>query len=388
MARRVIKRDSTTPTLLVIAPCYDEPKRTTGSVPKISTELSKLCRVVVFCGGSSTRVENRSPTLKIYFNKELLVPDPANVAFVPGMSAALDRVVRKEKPDAVLNVKHMFPINTLVDQLARQGFRIVTATDTFPGYNWYTTSKIGNIALWIYARLWPKRVLNRSDHVILFHSGLVPVAKKLGLRYSVIPNGVELENVRAAKPRKLAGRINVVYAGRLESVKGYETLFAAMDSVVRRDPSIHFYHVGDNAGKDAFLSKYKHPNIHSEGRVPLSQVYSYMKGADIVLLGSRSEGLPNVILEGMAAGCVPVSTPVGAVPEILEQGKLGLIVKYGDVKGFERAVMKLAHSSALRRRLSALGRAKIEASYNWEKLAKQYYDELFADSKRQAKKSR
>ena len=46
--------------------------------------------------------------------------------------------------------------------------------------------------------------------------------------------------------------------------------------------------------------------MHFEGRKSISEVYSYLKGADIVVLASRSEGLPNALLEGMACGCVAV----------------------------------------------------------------------------------
>ncbi len=376
---------STQQTLLILAPCYDEPKRTTGSVPKISEELSRLCRVVVFCGGSSTRIENRSPTLRIYFNKEFLIPDPANVAFVPGMHKALDRVLQKENPTALLNIKHMFPINTLVHSLARRGYRVVTATDTFPGYNWFTASALGNIALWVYARLWPLRVLRRSERVILFHRRLLPVAKKLKLPARVIPNGVDVRALQGAPTKKLAGKVNVVYAGRLESVKGYETMFAAMARVIAKYPQVHFYHVGDASGKEEFLQRYRHPNIHIVGRLPLQQVYGYLKGSDIVLLASKSEGLPNALLEGMAAGCVPVATPVGAIPEVLRGGELGKLVSYGDVNGFVRAIEKLVENPLQRKWLSKRCVERISRSYNWETLAQEYYEELFTSKKPSAK---
>lgn len=347
-----------------------------GSVPKLARQLSKRCRVVVFSGGSSTRIEDRSKSLRVYFFRELLIGDPVNSGIIPRMRAKFAGVLAKEKPDVVLNVKHLFNTSILVPYARRKGYPVFTATDTFPGYIWWTASPIANAVLWLAARTWGNYVLRSSEKVILYHEGLVPTAKKLGLRYTVIPNGVELELVRKAKPKKLAGRVNVLYVGRLESVKGYETIFAAMQEVAGKHPDVHFYHLGDNTGKEAFLARYRSKQFHIEGRQPIEQVYSYMKGADIIVLASRSEGLPNALMEGMACGCVPVSTPVGAAPALLGHGKLGRLFPYNDRGALAAAIEDLLANPAERRRMAAAGRKKIEKDYDWKRIIGRYLDAL------------
>jgi glycosyltransferase involved in cell wall biosynthesis len=92
----------------------------------------------------------------------------------------------------------------------------------------------------------------------------------------------------------------------------------------------------------------------------------------MVVIGSKSEGLPNVLMEGMAAGCVPISTPVGAVPELLEQGKLGVLVPFGNSKALTDAILALARDPKRRAALAQRCRAKIEQDYNWDRLAQRY----------------
>lgn len=379
--KAVLANSSSRLTILVITPCYDEPKRTMGSVPKICRELSKYARVVVFSGGSSTRIENRSPSLQVRFFKELLIPDPVNNGFIPGMFSKFQKTIDEVKPDVVLNVKHMFTPNLLVPYAKHKGYRVVTATDTFPGINWFSPNPVASAAMWMYARTFGLWVLRASDNVILFHDALVKYAKRLKLHASVIPNGVELDLMRSAKPKKLAGKINIIYVGRLESVKGYQTILNAALSITQKHSDIHFYHVGDDKGKEKIITKYSSPQMHFEGRKNLSETYSYLKGAQIGLLASKSEGLPNVVMEGMAAGCVTVSTPVGAVPSLLENGKLGRLFPYENTAALVHEIEWLINHPKERIRMAALGKRKIERDYNWKKLGIQYSRLLLGKNK-------
>ena len=376
MSARVTKRSvEKVPTVVLLAPCYDEPKRTMGSAPKIAEALTKHFRVVVVAGGSSTRTEKRSERLTVRFLKELHIPDPVNYGLVPFLWLRFNTILKQEQPIAVINLKHMFPVNLAIVVPKLRRIPVITATDTFPGYTWWTTSKLGNVALWTYAHTAGLLVLKLSDRVTLFHSALLPTAKNLGLRALVLPNGVTVRDVDAAPPEKLPGgprAVRVLYAGRLESVKGYETIFAAFKMSVDANPAVHCFHVGYDEDMAAFKKLYTHPRIHFLGRRDLKGVYSVMKSCDIVVLASKSEGLPNVIMEGMAAGCVPISTPVGAVPELLEHGKLGILFPYGNAQALHHAILRLAHDSKQRTTLARRCRAKMSAEYDWDVLANRY----------------
>jgi glycosyltransferase involved in cell wall biosynthesis len=91
--------------------------------------------------------------------------------------------------------------------------------------------------------------------------------------------------------------------------------------------------------------------------------------ADVLLLPSYSEGLPYAVLEGMAAGAVPVVTAVGAIPDVVEKGVHGLFVPAGDPDAIARAVTALAEDRAALERMGGASRRRIASGYSIDRLA-------------------
>jgi glycosyltransferase involved in cell wall biosynthesis len=89
-----------------------------------------------------------------------------------------------------------------------------------------------------------------------------------------------------------------------------------------------------------------------------ADVDNLLRDADMLVLPSYAENLPMVIVEAFAHGVAVVATPVGAIPEVIEDGVTGLIAPVGDVDAFAAAIQKLANSPALR---SSLGSAARES---------------------------
>ena len=102
---------------------------------------------------------------------------------------------------------------------------------------------------------------------------------------------------------------------------------------------------------------------------------------DLFVMPSWTEGAPMALLEAMAAGCAIVATRVGQIPDMLEEGKAGLLVTPGDRTGMEEAVRMLCQN---RRMADEFGRAaaqKAAAEYSAETMAGRYrrlYDQLIA----------
>ena len=82
--------------------------------------------------------------------------------------------------------------------------------------------------------------------------------------------------------------------------------------------------------------------------------------ADVFVLPSRDEGLPMALLEAMAAGLVPVVSPVGSIGEVVLDGENGILVAPGDVPGLAAALTALAEDVELRTRLAKSARAAAE----------------------------
>jgi len=104
---------------------------------------------------------------------------------------------------------------------------------------------------------------------------------------------------------------------------------------------------------------------------PGERVADLIQGLDIFVLSSlkRSEGMPTAILEAMAAGKPVVATDVGAVSELVEHGRTGLLVEPGDPTALAAAIGRLVADPELRRRMGAAGREDAAAKFDLRRLA-------------------
>jgi glycosyltransferase involved in cell wall biosynthesis len=106
------------------------------------------------------------------------------------------------------------------------------------------------------------------------------------------------------------------------------------------------------------LSDQVHWLGHIKDPVPLLQA------ADVFLLISEGEGFGLAIAEGMACGATAVASDSGALPEIVEDGKSGLVVPLRDAGALAEAIQKLACDEGLRRRLAQSGLERVRTLFS------------------------
>jgi glycosyltransferase involved in cell wall biosynthesis len=92
-------------------------------------------------------------------------------------------------------------------------------------------------------------------------------------------------------------------------------------------------------------------------------------GADMLVNPSLSEGLPNIVLEAMALDVPVVATAVGGVPELVQDGRSGLLLPPSDPLALSAAILRLAEHPALGRTLSQSASKIIEESFSFDKQA-------------------
>jgi glycosyltransferase involved in cell wall biosynthesis len=102
-----------------------------------------------------------------------------------------------------------------------------------------------------------------------------------------------------------------------------------------------------------------------------------LAAADVVLLASKEEGMPNALLEAMAAGRPVVAARAGGVPELVSQGATGLMVEPGDVEGIALALERVLTDEALSRRLREAGPKLIAERFPWAKTV-DAHEQLYA----------
>lgn len=131
---------------------------------------------------------------------------------------------------------------------------------------------------------------------------------------------------------RVQGKVNLLAVGRLHHVKGFDLLLEAIAKI--GGSALHFHILGDGEEEDNL--KQQSLRLGIQERISFhgfqDNPYHYMATADALILTSRYEGLPNVVLEAMALGCpvVAFESP-GGVSEILRHGENGLIVQSENV---------------------------------------------------------
>jgi hypothetical protein len=98
-----------------------------------------------------------------------------------------------------------------------------------------------------------------------------------------------------------------------------------------------------------------------------------MPGFDVTVLPSYTEGLPNVVLESLAARVPVVATAVGGTPEVVEDGVSGCLVPAGQPSSLAQRLLELLGDAALRQRMGNCGHQKVCDNFSFEAQARQYH---------------
>lgn len=226
-----------------------------------------------------------------------------------------------------------------------------------------------------------KTIVNSPDAVTAISEELARIAASLGRKdVVIIPNGIDLRGIREACDFHAKDSGRVLFVGRLEPMKGVDTLLNAFTKAVKGlDPSVHLRIVG--AGSElAGLRKLAADleidhRVTFTGRVAGKSLFDEYARAEIFCGLSRSEAMGNVFLESQAAGCAVIATNVGGIPEIVKDGETGLLVPADDQDAAAGELRRLLTDTSLRARLSNAAR-KLAENYGWNGIAKRYTVEL------------
>ena len=160
----------------------------------------------------------------------------------------------------------------------------------------------------------------------------------------------------------------VLAIGRLSPEKGFDVLIRSVDLLVEAGTDVRLLIAGEGSER-ANLERLIEENGRGERIKLLGHVAdprSLFAAADAFVLSSRSEGLPNVLLESLACGVPVIATAVGGVPRVIADEVNGLLVRPDDADGLSVALSRLLHNDALKSSLSVAGRRTVEERYGFD----------------------
>ncbi|MDR3641728.1 MAG: glycosyltransferase [Humidesulfovibrio sp.] len=173
---------------------------------------------------------------------------------------------------------------------------------------------------------------------------------------SFLPEGGALPPERVARKKRGA---RVLFIGNLAPAKGFDVFAAMAQELVRRGVrDLEYLAVGvrlDEPWQDHVPPEVR-PRFSVLGHLPHSRVLEELRTADILVLPSRQESLPNVLLEAFASSLPVVCTAVGGMPELVHDGLNGFLRPSGDAVGLADAVALLAEDPGLRLRMGRINR--------------------------------
>jgi glycosyltransferase involved in cell wall biosynthesis len=203
-------------------------------------------------------------------------------------------------------------------------------------------------------------------------------------RIKVMYAGVDerfFQQIDSVKSKNLK---TLLFCGRLngKQQKGVDILLKAMPLILK-EHSVTLNIIGDGPR----LEQYKmlagrlgiEGSVRFRGFIPHEHMPEEYSNADLFVFPSRRESFGLVLVEAMAAGLPMVSTRVGAIPEVVEDGKTGLLVPPGDPEKFAQAVISLLNDSELMKKMGLAGKQKVREKFTWEKVAQnvvRFYQEL------------
>ncbi|MCP4424407.1 MAG: glycosyltransferase [Chloroflexi bacterium] len=188
-----------------------------------------------------------------------------------------------------------------------------------------------------------------------------------------IYNGVNIElyNVAARQAVRQefgigADALLLGVVGRLHAQKGHSYLFEALRDVRRHLPDVRLLIVGDGRLRSeleaiARQKRVEDAIIFTGSRRDIPELLSAM---DLFALPSLWEGLPNAVLEAMAAGLPVVATAVGGAPELVVPGETGLLVPPGDAQALAQAIRLILEDSVLAQSMGSAGRQRVRSQFD------------------------
>lgn len=188
----------------------------------------------------------------------------------------------------------------------------------------------------------------------------------------VLPNAVEIPaGFQRCPPGN--GTVRFLFVGRFAFNKGIDLLMAVARRFANEGIPASFELVGGGPLLEHYRSTGLPPNVELLGRVDDDQLFSLYAERDCLVLPTRFEGMPTVVLEAMARGCPVVVSDVGATADLVRDGHSGFLLPPGDAKALYEGLLRFINlSGEARHAMGLAGQALAGSRFAWPRVAAEY----------------
>ena len=215
-----------------------------------------------------------------------------------------------------------------------------------------------------------RRWLGRADEVIVLSGFLKEIFDQYQIPCVVIPNIVVL---RPQTERTTTIAPNFISIRHLESLYNIPCVMQAYEQVLKQYPEATLDILGQGslrAELEGYVQEHNLTGVRFIGQVPNDKIYDYFADASIMLSAPKIDNMPVSLLEAMNAGLLVISSRVGGVPYMIEDGKTGLLFESENSNDLaDKMLWALEHSSEVN---TMIHNAKADVQkYSWENVKPQ-----------------
>src|SRR5262247_2174849 len=217
------------------------------------------------------------------------------------------------------------------------------------------------------------------EKIVVIHNGLSAAVER-----AILESGSRAKR-RAALLRELnleEGAKLIGLVARLQPVKGHRYFIEAAGRIAAVEPKAHFLLVGDGALRREIEEQAARVGVND--RIHLlgarNDAALIAAGFDVAVSASLSEGLPNAVMEAMAAGAPVVATAVGGTPELVIDDDTGFLVPPADADALARRILDALQNPEWSARRAAQGRRRVLDLFSMRRMVEsveRLYDETY-----------
>jgi len=230
-------------------------------------------------------------------------------------------------------------------------------------------------------------MFSRSSAIIVLNKNSFKSVDMLGefaSKCCILPNFIEITSMPQKAIKSKVDSFNLIFVGWIAREKGILTIL----EVAKRLPKVKVTLVGETTREiskildELLRNPINQVRIEITGRLSKPEVIKRLLNADVFILPSYTEGFPCSVAEAMACGLPILASPVGAIPDMIENGKGGYLIESQDVDGYVKALLRLMEDKPLRDSMGTYNKLKAYSEYDYAVVIKklcELYDSVLCN---------